>query len=68
MSGASLAASTQWGSNSMMMPQSRKISPPNYAMKSNGGLEHSTQEPDPGQLLNEWLGELDNLQRVSDFL
>ena len=26
----------------------------------------ATSDPDPGQLLNEWLGELDNLQKVSE--
>ena len=36
----------------------RKISPPNYTMKN------AADETDPGQLLNEWLGELDNLQKV----
>lgn len=42
---------------------SRKISPPgNYALKNSSN--HSAEEPDPGQLLNEWLGELDNLQKV----
>merc|ERR1740129_1290762 len=35
----------------------RKISPPNYTMKN------AADETDPGQLLNEWLGELDNLQK-----
>ena len=33
----------------------RKISPPTA----------KSEDPDPGQLLNEWLGELDNLQKVS---
>ena len=43
--------------NSGKFPSSpRKISPPQYNMK--------TEDPDPGQLLNEWLGELDNLQKV----
>ena len=34
---------------------------------SSTGLKQApvTAEPDPGQLLNEWLGELDNLQKVS---
>ena len=40
----------------------RKISPPNYTMKN------AADETDPGQLLNEWLGELDNLQKVRSFL
>ena len=46
--------------NSGKYPSSpRKISPPQFNMKQN-----SVEEPDPGQLLNEWLGELDNLQKV----
>ena len=40
----------------------RKISPTGLKQAPVGG---STAEPDPGQLLNEWLGELDNLQKVS---
>lgn len=42
---------------------SRKISPPNYPLK-NSSNHSAVEEPDPGQLLNEWLGELDNLQKV----
>ena len=46
--------------NSGKYPSSpRKISPSQFNMKQN-----SVEEPDPGQLLNEWLGELDNLQKV----
>merc|ERR1719266_1397317 len=37
----------------------RKMSPSQFNMKQNSAIE----EPDPGQLLNEWLGELDNLQK-----
>ena len=45
--------------NSGKYPSSpRKISPPQFNMKQ------TTEDPDPGQLLNEWLGELDNLQKV----
>ena len=50
--------------NSGKYPSSpRKISPSQFNMKQN-----SVEEPDPGQLLNEWLGELDNLQKVNSDL
>ena len=52
----------------------RKISPPNFGFKNSphGGAvvtdaQGQSADPDPGQLLNEWLGELDNLQKVSLF-
>ena len=43
----------------------RKISP---STQFNMKMQNSTvgEEPDPGQLLNEWLGELDNLQKVNN--
>ena len=51
--------------NSGKYPSSpRKISPSQFNMKQNSAIE----EPDPGQLLNEWLGELDNLQKVNSDL
>ena len=31
-------------------------------------MKNAADETDPGQLLNEWLGELDNLQKVRSFL
>ena len=50
---------------------SRKISPNFGGANGAGGVKSNNmktiinkEEPDPGQLLNEWLGELDNLQKV----
>ena len=46
----------------------RKISP-NFGANGGVNMKHCAAEPDPGQLLNEWLGELDNLQKVKiDYL
>lgn len=52
---SSAASSQHWNG--------RKISPPNYGLKNSNAVQNG-EEPDPGQLLNEWLGELDNLQKV----
>lgn len=45
----------------------RKLSPQSYNLK-NSDSPTVAEEPDPGQLLNEWLGELDNLQKVGHSL
>jgi hypothetical protein len=55
-----------WTTSNSSSP-SRKLSPPSPAMMSRNMTSSKlspNEDPDPGQLLNEWLGELDNLQKV----
>ena len=48
-----------------MMSSSSKSSPRKISPSLKQTSAVTTTDPDPGQLLNEWLGELDNLQKVS---
>ena len=48
-----------------MMSSSSKSSPRKISPSLKQTSAVATPDPDPGQLLNEWLGELDNLQKVS---
>ena len=48
-----------------MMSSSSKSSPRKISPSLKQTSTVATTDPDPGQLLNEWLGELDNLQKVS---